>query len=104
MVSLLSTAIKNCRENGQVSVDCVATEQGTIRFTIADDGPGIAAQRIEELLDPLLQIDQEGFGEGSVVLALTRKMVEFMEGSLSLESTAGESTTYWIDPPAADGP
>ncbi len=66
-----------------------------MEFSVADDGPGIAPgfhERIFELFQTLKPRDQvEGSGMG---LAIVKKTVESMGGSISVDSAAGAGAVF----------
>ena len=72
---------------------------GTAVFTIADEGPGIPPERVQEIFEPFVQLDggldrrQEGTGLG---LALAARMVRALGGGIEVESTVGEGSTFRV--------
>jgi PAS domain S-box-containing protein len=95
--NLLGNAIKHHdRPDGHVQVTARWLEGAdTIEFSVQDDGPGMAHEyheRIFELFQTLQPRDQvEGSGMG---LAIVKKTVESVGGSISVESTEGEGTCF----------
>lgn len=75
-------------------------EDATIRLFIKDNGIGIDEQfkdRIFEIFERLhTRMEYEGTGVG---LAICRKIVERHNGSITLESTPGEGTTFIVTLP-----
>ncbi len=71
-------------------------EGGSVKISIVDDGPGIAAELIETVFDPYVTTKPEGTGLG---LALSKKIVADHRGRLTLDSTVGRGTTAVIDLP-----
>lgn len=95
--NLIGNALKHHdRPDGRIEVRvCDGDEPGYYQFTVADDGPGIAAQyhdRIFGIFQTLKPRDQvEGSGLG---LALVKKIVEHHGGRIWLESAAGCGTAF----------
>jgi len=95
--NLLGNAVKHHnRPDGHVQVAAHWTGQGDLlEFSVQDDGPGMAAEyheRIFELFQTLQPRDQvEGSGMG---LAIVKKTVESLGGSVSVESTEGSGTCF----------
>jgi PAS domain S-box-containing protein len=76
----------------------------TITFVIRDTGRGIPPAHRERLFDPFAQADNsltrnhEGLGLG---LAMTKRLVDQMQGVISIESTVGVGSTFSLAVPAA---
>ncbi|MGH7506491.1 MAG: ATP-binding response regulator, partial [Longimicrobiales bacterium] len=73
---------------------------------VRDTGPGIAADKLEQLFVPFARLgaeqsEVEGTGLG---LALSKRLVEAMGGQLNVTSQVGIGTTFTIDLPKADSP
>src|SRR5690606_3952004 len=107
LLNLLSNAVKYNRSQGTVSVLCEATEgDDVVRIGIRDTGPGIPAEKVERLFIPFdrlgaEQSQEEGTGLG---LALSKRLVEAMDGALEVESEVGEGSTFWVELPRAEEP
>jgi signal transduction histidine kinase len=95
MRNLLGNAIKHHHKaDGCISV--AAEDLGDmVEFRVSDDGPGIAPafhERIFELFQTLQPRDQlEGSGMG---LAIVKKTVESMGGTITVESEAGQGAAF----------
>lgn len=101
LLNLLSNAIKYNRDRGAVRLEVGAT-QSTVRLCVSDTGHGITpalAGRIFSLFDRLDAANTEGTGIG---LAITRRLVELMGGSIGFASTPEVGTTFWVELPAHD--
>jgi EAL domain-containing protein (putative c-di-GMP-specific phosphodiesterase class I)/signal transduction histidine kinase/DNA-binding response OmpR family regulator len=97
-LNLLSNAVKYNRENGKIRIDFTLDAMGLARISIADTGPGIAADRLEELFKPFNRLGAEfsaieGTGIG---LVITRQLVELMQGELTVDSTPGQGSTFTV--------
>lgn len=89
--NLIDNAIKyHDRSNGHVKI--VVTDQGpTLKFTIIDDGPGIALEDHEKvfvIFQTLGAVSTKGTGVG---LAIVRKIVEGQGGSIWIEPETPET-------------
>ncbi|MCP6760136.1 MAG: PAS domain S-box protein [Fischerella sp. CENA71] len=65
-------------------------------FEVEDTGPGIAAEELDHLFEPFGQTEtgrrsQEGTGLG---LPISRKFVQLMGGSITVESTLGQGSCF----------
>ena len=70
-----------------------------VGVSIADNGPGIAPQVVNELFDPFVTTKQEGLGLG---LAVCYDIVHSHGGRITLDSRQGSGTcfTVWLPQPA----
>jgi len=103
LVNLLSNAIKYNRENGQVFVSVELNPSGMVRISVHDTGRGITTARRHELFQPFSRLDAENSGiEGSGVgLALSKNLVELMDGKIGYNGTEEQGSTFWIELPPA---
>ncbi len=95
--NLLDNAIKYTDRGGNVGVD-LAGETAAIRFTVKDNGIGIAASQIEHIFEPYYQVSHEkrntqGIGLG---LSIVKKIVDEIDGSINLESEPGKGTAFTV--------
>jgi signal transduction histidine kinase len=100
--NLISNAIKHHDgERGQITVSS-DDEDNFYRFSVADDGPGIAPEyheRIFGIFQTLVSRDQvEGSGLG---LAIVRRIVEQQGGAIWVESAPGHGSTFFFTWPKA---
>jgi PAS domain S-box-containing protein len=106
LLNLLSNAIKYNREGGSVRVGWGPAVEGRIRLDVTDTGPGIAPELMGRLFRPFERLGAEATGvEGTGLgLALSKRLVEAMQGSLGAESCPGEGSTFWVELAEAPGP
>jgi signal transduction histidine kinase len=102
--NLLSNALKFTGAGGSVEVR--ARDEGdTVGLVVSDTGIGIDPGFRDELFDPFKQgksgTDRpyEGSGLG---LAVTKQLLDHLDGSIEVESTPGEGTVFHIHLPKAD--
>ena len=100
ILNLMNNAIK-FTDKGYVKLKVVAKtldmEHVEVNFEIQDSGQGIKKEDIDKLFGSFSQVDQirnhhkEGSGLG---LAICKQLVELMSGTISVESTYGEGSTF----------
>ncbi len=101
LINLLSNALKFTRQ-GSVTVGITRrTVPAGLRFTVADTGPGMSAEELQDLFNPFVQtrtgqLAQEGTGLG---LTISRNFVRLMGGELHIASQLGRGTTVSFDLP-----
>jgi signal transduction histidine kinase/ActR/RegA family two-component response regulator len=102
LLNLISNAIKYGASDAEVIVR-VDGEGDRARLSVIDTGPGIAEEHLAKLFTPFERGSARGSGiEGSGLgLALTKNLVESMDGEIGLETGPGGST-FWIALPTAD--
>ena len=93
LVNLLSNAVKYNRPGGQVRVSW-QVEDDRCALRIADDGIGMAPEKLERLFEPFNRLGAENSKiEGTGIgLVLSRRLVELMRGELRIESALGRGT------------
>ena len=118
LLNLLSNAVKYNREGGSVTIKCSKLQvpnsrlnvaeskletwnlkSETIRISITDTGNGIAPEYQERLFNPFERIgaevsEVEGTGLG---LAVSKKLIEAMNGTIGVESEPGIGSSFWIE-------
>jgi signal transduction histidine kinase len=99
LLNLISNAIKYNQVGGRVSFSCDRPREGTVRLGVHDTGSGIPAELQLRLFQPFDRLGAErtsveGTGLG---LALSKQLVEAMDGALTLESNSGQGSTFWIE-------
>ena len=78
-------------------------EDGEIRVSVADTGPGIAAEDHERIFEEFQQTEagveqHEGTGLG---LALSKRLVELHGGRIWVDSELGKGSTFVFTLPAS---
>ncbi|PSQ81190.1 MAG: hypothetical protein BRD41_03310 [Bacteroidetes bacterium QS_1_63_11] len=102
--NLLSNALKYTKEGGRVHVQ-VRTDDDDAVLEVEDTGIGMDPDRLSKLFEPFRQASEgtgreyEGTGLG---LAMTKRAIEQMEGSIDVETEEGEGTCFTIRLPRAD--
>ena len=100
ILNLLSNAIKYNREHGTVHL--ASTREGErLRFAVTDSGRGIASEHLPRLFQPFerLESSYEGIEGSGVGLALSKRLVEMMAGSIRVDSRIGVGSTFSFDLP-----
>jgi signal transduction histidine kinase len=93
--NLLSNAVKFAPAGGQVDVKATQSN-GEVTVSVADTGPGIAAQDLDRIFEEFQQTDvgasqAEGTGLG---LALSKRFVEMHGGRIWCDSELGKGSTF----------
>ena len=104
LLSLMMGALKHTPENGKVifSVECVAKEKMVTHmlFRISDTGKGMTREFIENgLFEAFTKEFDEAtasYTSASLGLAVTKKMIEYMGGTIEVVSELGIGTVFLI--------
>jgi K+-sensing histidine kinase KdpD len=102
LVNLLDNAMKYSPSAGEIRVR-VERHRSSIRVTVADDGPGVAAEDEERIFEKFFRVDPgqaNGVTGTGLGLYITREIVRRMHGRVGLLPTTG-GATFFVDLPAA---
>ena len=101
--NLVGNAIKFTPERGRIVVRA-QTVEAQVRVTVADTGPGIPPEQLENIFDRYWQArgsDQEGSGLG---LFIAKGIIEAHGGRIWAEAHAGTGATFTFLLPAISNP
>ncbi|MEM7191961.1 MAG: ATP-binding protein, partial [Pseudomonadota bacterium] len=107
LMNLLGNAIK-FTEQGGVSLTITAKKDAerpgfaTVRFVVADTGPGIAANATSDIFSEFVQADQgpaRKHGGTGLGLAISKKLVDAMGGRIGVKSELGKGATFTVELP-----
>lgn len=94
LVNLTFNAVKFTQPEGRIIVE-MGIENGFLKFSIEDNGPGIDVKDQEKLFKPFTQLgsssEKSGCGLG---LAISKKLVELMQGTIGLESEKDQGSVF----------
>jgi PAS domain S-box-containing protein len=100
--NLIDNSIKHHdRPSGTITL-AVTVQGARLRFTVSDDGPGIAPAYRENVFNMFTTLKRRDELEASGIgLALVRKLVTLHGGAVGIESAPVRGTRVWFDWPAA---
>ena len=103
MINILGNAVKFTPSGGTVTfvVESIARFDGktTLRFIISDTGIGMSREFLPKLFDAFSQEDSSKtnrYGSTGLGMAITRSIVELMNGTISVESEQHKGTTFTV--------
>ena len=102
LLNLLSNAVKYTPAGGRVRVGC-SIDGDRVTVTVEDTGVGIARADQQAIFDEFKQVgsrtkEVQGTGLG---LALSKRLVEVMNGSIAVVSAPGCGSTFTVSLPKA---
>ncbi len=96
--NLITNAIQATAAGGRIVVTTARTgDRAEIR--VADTGTGIAPERLAHIFDDFVTTKRRGLGLG---LAISKRIVEQLDGTIDVESEIGRGTTFTLRFPARD--
>ncbi|MFJ4143743.1 ATP-binding protein [Pseudomonas sp. NPDC089734] len=99
LLNLLSNAIKYNRPKGLVKIE-VSQQAERVAITISDTGKGIALDRLDQLFKPFERLEADPNVEGTGLgLALSKSLLETMQGSMTVQSTPGQGCRFTLELP-----
>jgi signal transduction histidine kinase len=97
LVNLVVNACEAMKRGGKIVIFEEETFErpigNLVEIRVCDNGPGIPAQLIDNVLQPFFTTKEEGTGLG---LSIASRIIEEHGGRLSLTSTEGVGTTFII--------
>ena len=104
LINILGNAVKFTPVGGKVSLQVARKAQfdgkTTLQFTISDTGIGMSKEFIPHIFDTFAQEDSSTtnkYGSSGLGLAITRSIVEMMNGTIEVESTKGKGSTFTVN-------
>jgi PAS domain S-box-containing protein len=97
LLNLLSNAVKFTNK-GRVSID-IRCAPGGVRIDVVDTGIGIRQSDLQAIWEDFRQVDQSRtreFGGTGLGLSITRKLLERLGGSVTVQSSYGEGSTFSV--------
>jgi signal transduction histidine kinase len=99
--NLVTNAIRYSPADGSIRL-IVSRRSDSVRMGVADEGPGIPDDELPSLFTPFWQSERRSRGTAGLGLAIAGAIVELHGGAISVETSEGTGSTFWIDLPAAD--
>ena len=107
LVNILSNAVKFTPDGGTITFEARCQEKGgdgyiNMRYRISDTGIGMSEEFTKEVFEEFAQEDSDvrtqyhGVGLG---MAIVKKYVDMMGGTISVQSKKHEGTTFTVDIP-----
>jgi signal transduction histidine kinase len=96
--NLITNAIQATAPGGRVDI-ATARSGDRVEITVADTGSGIPPERLAAIFDDFVTTKRRGLGLG---LAISKRIVEQLDGTIGVESTVGRGTAFTLRFPARD--
>ena len=96
--NLITNAIQATQPGGHVTI-ATGRRGDQVEITVADTGSGIPAERLSAIFDDFITTKRNGLGLG---LAISKRIVEQLDGTITVESEVGRGTAFALRFPAHD--
>ncbi len=104
LVNLVGNAVK-FTDAGEVSLEVVPGDD-RLTFHVRDTGPGIPADRLDDIFEPFTQVDMSHVrtrGGTGLGLTVSRRLARLLGGDVTVQSTLGEGSTFTVTLPRSPG-
>jgi len=104
LLNLCGNAIK-FTPSGGVGISAKPTEDGKLLITVSDSGIGMSESEQQRIFEEFTQGNDETrklFGGTGLGLTISRRLVEAMNGTISVRSSPGEGSAFDVMLPLAD--
>jgi two-component system phosphate regulon sensor histidine kinase PhoR len=101
--NLVENALKYTPAGGHVSISA-HTDDGSVVFEVADDGPGIGAEHLPRLFERFYRVDKarsRELGGTGLGLSIVKHLVESVGGAVSVTSEPGLGSRFRVRFPLA---
>jgi PAS domain S-box-containing protein len=106
LLNVVSNAIKYNCDAGTVTISAEEIDGNRLRIKVRDTGPGIKLDQQAKLFTPFERLGAEQTGvEGTGLgLALSKRLIEVMGGTIGVENNPDRGATFWIELPLVHDP
>ncbi len=96
--NLITNAIQATEQGGRVTI-ATARVGDLVEVSVEDTGSGIPADRLAAIFEDFVTTKRRGLGLG---LAISKRIVEQLDGTIAVESEVGRGTKFTLRFPARD--
>ncbi len=97
LVNILQNAREAMNGHGEVTISAQYGKNDSVCILIADNGPGIPADKIDKIFEAYFTTREKGTGLG---LAIVKHNTEMYGGAVQVESEPGKGTRFVLEFPA----
>ena len=106
LLNLISNGIKYNRSGGTVTINTTEKDRQTQCVEVTDTGMGIPPEKLNKVFEPFDRLgvennEIEGTGIG---MAISRKLMKLMQGTLGVDSIVGQGSRFFITLPKSARP
>ncbi len=104
LINILGNAVKFTPKGGKVGLDIAKKSEfdgrSVLEFKISDTGIGMSEEYLPKIFEAFSQEDggsTNKYGSSGLGMAITKSIVEMMNGEIVVESKKGEGTTFTVN-------
>lgn len=97
LLNILINGLQAMEQGGTLRVATFMNAEDNLVIAIEDSGPGMDSDKLSKIFTPFFTDKHKGTGLG---LAITKNIVDSHNGTIHVESTPNEGTTFSIELPA----
>lgn len=106
LLNLVGNACKFTTQ-GEIRIHCYRSTAGELQIDVSDTGIGIAADQLQHLFKPFVQVDSgptRRYGGTGLGLAICQRLCQVMGGAISVTSEPGRGSTFSVRLPITSVP
>ena len=103
LANIVSNALRHSSPGGTVTL---RAEPGPacVRFTIADEGPGVPEEHRARIFDRFFRVPHDPAAGAGLGLSISREIVETHGGKIGVAGAPGDGATFWFTLPTHSAP
>src|SRR6185436_13835028 len=100
--NLVTNAIKHSPAAGEIRLKAASAGNGSVQFSVADDGPGIPEEFQSRIFDRFFRVPGQGKSGAGLGLSIAREITVAHGGRIGVMSSPGRGSTFYVVLNAAD--
>jgi NtrC-family two-component system sensor histidine kinase KinB len=98
LINFLTNAIRYSPDRSTVIIHA-EKEEGSVRISVRDQGPGIAPEYQSRIFDRFFRIPGTEAAGNGLGLSISRELITAMNGEMGLDTSPGQGASFWITLP-----
>jgi signal transduction histidine kinase len=101
LINLVNNAVKYAPGSLTITIGVEQTHSG-VKITVADQGPGIAAEDVSQLFDRYFRVNKSRHSTSGLGLGLyiSSEIIRRHGGQMGVDSVEGKGASFWFTLPA----
>lgn len=98
LMNILINAVKHSSAGDKITISTILTENGMVRISISDQGPGLRDIDPAKMFTRFYQSNHEQYGSG-IGLSYSKILVEMHKGNIGAKNNPDKGATFWWEIP-----